>query len=160
MKRGPQPRTAEERFWSKVGKTDSCWLWRGSCHPDGHGWFYLGRENGKLKATYAHRFSWTLHGGGIKNRREQVLHKCDVPACVNPAHLYIGDWRRNAQDAVERGQIKTGERHHNAKLTDEQVRRIKDIGRSNRLEELGLLFGINFRTVSKILNGQSWKHLA
>lgn len=49
--------TTEERFWSKVEISDSCWNWMGS-KTRGYGQFGL---NGRL--IYAHRFAYeTLVG--------------------------------------------------------------------------------------------------
>ena len=69
-----------ERFWSKVKKTDTCWLWQ-SATCKGYGLFsYLGKE------VYAHRFSYELLVGPIPEGME-LDHLCRSPACVNPARL-------------------------------------------------------------------------
>ena len=70
----------EDRFFSKVDKTESCWLWKGCLHPEGYGTF----RNGK--AVLAHVFSWQLVNGAVPNRLE-LDHLCRIRQCVNPAHL-------------------------------------------------------------------------
>lgn len=71
-----------ERFWSKVQKTDECWLWTASTAGKGYGKFYTGRGRGQ----YAHRFSYELHKGPIPSGLT-IDHLCCNPACVNPDHL-------------------------------------------------------------------------
>lgn len=76
------------RFWSKVDKTSTCWLWTGRTH-DGYGRFELGR-----KSLRAHRVSFTLAGGEIPEGL--VLdHICRVRNCVNPEHLRAVDNKAN-----------------------------------------------------------------
>lgn len=70
-----------ERFWSKVDKTESCWLWRGGINENGYGRFWF--EGGMRSA---HRFSFVLDGGTIPDGLE-LDHLCRVRHCVNPAHL-------------------------------------------------------------------------
>lgn len=70
-----------KRFWSKVDKTDTCWLWTGSGNPGGYGLFL---SNGKNQS--AHRYSYKLHKGEIPAGL-YLDHLCRVPACVNPDHL-------------------------------------------------------------------------
>jgi len=84
--------TREERFWDKVQKTDTCWLWIGSTNQDGYGRFNIG---GKLGG--AHRYSFELHTGEIPEGMH-VLHTCDTPACVRPDHLFLGTHSDNMQD--------------------------------------------------------------
>jgi hypothetical protein len=80
----------EERFWSKVRKTESCWLWTGA------GGGHYGRLVRGGRLDLSHRVSWELHNGPIPDGLF-VLHNCpggDTPACVNPDHLWLGEIRR------------------------------------------------------------------
>ena len=86
-----------QRFWEKVRKTENCWLWQGSVTSDGYGRFHM---SGKTHS--AHRIAYMLRNGMIEDDLH-VLHKCDNPPCVNPAHLYLGDHYQNMQDKKMRG---------------------------------------------------------
>ena len=71
----------EDRFWAKVEKTETCWLWTACKHRAGYGFFRVGGRN-----LYAHRWAYELLVGQIPPDLE-LDHLCRVPACVNPAHL-------------------------------------------------------------------------
>lgn len=93
-----------KRFWSKVKKTNGCWLWIGALDKMGYG-FQGGFYNLK-----AHRISYELAKGILKNG-EFVLHKCDNPKCVNPNHLFAGTHKDNMNDMMIKGKAnskKTG----------------------------------------------------
>lgn len=79
----PHPtRSAAERFWEKVEKTNYCWLWRGSKNGDGYGTFtFEGRVQG------AHRVAWKLAGRTIPDGKELDHIVCDNPACVRVSHM-------------------------------------------------------------------------
>lgn len=87
----------QTRFFSKVNKTEECWLWSGATLKKGYGHTYADG------AYYlAHRISFVIAGGTLEPG-DLVLHRCDVPNCVRPDHLYKGNKSRNALDAYERG---------------------------------------------------------
>lgn len=73
-----------ERFWSKVHKTDSCWLWTAHIGRRGYG------MNRPVQGeTYAHRIAWALVNGPIPDglTLDHVKERCSNKHCVNPAHL-------------------------------------------------------------------------
>lgn len=98
-----------ERFWSKVDKTDTCWLWTAGKIPDGYGTFYVGRSDEKRLSSLAHRYSYELHHGPIPKGKE-IDHLCGVRSCVNPLHLEAVTHREN----VLRGNANAA---HNARKT-------------------------------------------
>lgn len=75
-----------ERFWAKVNKTDSCWLWTGGKTGHGYGSISAGSKNDG--SFLAHRISLILNGISIPEKMF-VDHKCKNPACVNPDHLRV-----------------------------------------------------------------------
>src|SRR5215469_15976445 len=90
--------TPDERFWSKVDKTQSCWNWVAGLNDSGYGSF---RFDGWMQA--AHRVAWKLTFGDP--RELHVLHKCDNRKCVNPEHLFLGTNSDNVADKVRKGRL-------------------------------------------------------
>ena len=82
--RFPRTRPADERFWEKVNKTDSCWLWTAATNGAGYG--VLGMQSAPRGHVYAHRFSYELRRGAIPEGM-QLDHICRTTRCVNPDHL-------------------------------------------------------------------------
>lgn len=74
----------EKRFWTKVLKTTSCWLWAGTVQSNGYGQHYL--KGGR--AILAHRYSYQLAYGEIPPGM-QLHHTCENRKCVNPEHLEL-----------------------------------------------------------------------
>jgi hypothetical protein len=83
------------RFWSKVEKTDSCWLWTAWCDATGYGRF---RYDGKL--GYAHRWAYENAFGRIPTDRE-IDHKCMIRHCVNPNHLELVTHAENRRRSMQ-----------------------------------------------------------
>lgn len=69
------------RFWSRVEKTETCWLWLAQTNGKGYGRFYIG----PIK-FYGHRLSYEMSVGAIPFGYE-LDHVCRNRSCVNPAHL-------------------------------------------------------------------------
>lgn len=142
-----------ERFWRHVNKGADCWLWTGALDRYGYG-----RANRGVPSlrTGAHRVSWEIVNGEV-SAGLFVCHRCDVPACVNPAHLFLGTNAENLADALKKGRIRRGEEQGCAVLTEAQVIEIRwrlavgDDGRALARE-----FGVAEMTVSSIKSGRTW----
>lgn len=74
-------KSAEERLWKYIQKTDTCWLWMG--HTDRSGY---GRINQNGIPVLVHRLSWELHFGPLPPSK-RVKQTCGNPACIRPDHL-------------------------------------------------------------------------
>lgn len=83
MTKPPTPVLA--RFWKKVAKTDTCWLWTDVPSRAGYGQIWSADIQGQV---YAHRFSYELHKGPIPDGLV-IDHLCRVRHCVNPDHLEV-----------------------------------------------------------------------
>lgn len=154
------------KFWKKVHKTDSCWLWIGSKTKFGYGIIGVG-ENYNYANLGAHVASWVLHNGVVPNGF-CVLHNCpggDNPACVNPAHLWLGTKKQNTHDMMKKGRMVIGKRLRGelskfSKLTNEKVleiRRRHKLGQ--RYSMIAKHFGVSPENVSLICRRVYWRHL-
>ncbi len=98
--------TNAERFWPKVAVIQdekSCWLWCAGKNTGGYGAFGMRDDvTGASKVEGAHRASWIMHFGAIPEGL-WVLHRCDVPSCVRPEHLFLGTPEDNEQDKIQKG---------------------------------------------------------
>lgn len=93
------PIESEWRFWPKVLPVESgCWEWQAFRCGNGYGRF-SGYGCGKILAS---RFVYELCVGPIPFGLK-VLHRCDNPSCVNPAHLFLGTMKDNSEDMVRKG---------------------------------------------------------
>lgn len=145
--------TFATRFWNKVKKTDSCWIWIGSLSNSGHGRIGKGNnQNSNVIST--HRAAWMLKYGPVPNGKH-VLHQCPGkhnPACVNPDHLTPGIQSKNSQDAADQQRL-YATKHWNAKLTYNQTSEIKRIFAAGGITKvaLGKMFGVSATHISHIV---------
>jgi len=155
---GVDRKPLDVRFWERVDVRgeDECWPWVGSVVERGYGVLFIQGEDSVL----AHRYSWTIHNGLIPDGLF-VCHHCDNPPCVNPQHLFLGTNLDNIQDMVRKGRHTIGERNARAKLTSDQVLRVRELYSSGKYtqEELADMFKVCVSNVYQIVTGKIWKHL-
>ena len=150
--------TTEERFWSCVKKTDGCWLWQKStCPPGWYGQFFLRKEGRKSINVSAHRFVWELTNGPIPDGLH-VCHRCDVPACVNPEHLFLGTQAENIKDAWRKERSPRGGKRVQAKLVESDISKIRSSLLSNKM--LAKLFSVSDTLIRGIRAGERWRHVS
>lgn len=149
-------KTDEERFWEKIEKTSTCWLWRGNTNWFGHGIFWADEFRWK-----AHRYMWKLIYKNIPPRMH-VLHHCDIAACVNPQHLYTGSQKDNIRDCIKRNRRNTpiGEKAKQAILTEEDVYKIRQLAADgNPILQISKLYKCSEGAIDGIVRRKNWKHL-
>lgn len=148
-----------EHFWARAEPdlNTGCWLWTGAAtKDDGYGQF------GK-PVVLAHRYAWVLAYGPIPegdgHHGTCVLHRCDTPRCINPAHLFLGTQGENVEDMVSKGRCRRapGEANRHAVLTREDVLAIRASGLPQA--ELAAIYGVQPPAISRILSRQRWKHI-
>lgn len=147
------------RFWPKVNKDGpvpphmphlgKCWVWTAAVFK-GTGYGMLGVAG---KSKLAHRLSWEIFNGPIVGGLF-VLHACDNPPCVNPAHLRLGTQRDNRLDCKAKGRTASGLRHGRGtmKLNDEGVRAILSSTAPGTV--LAIRHGVSQQTVCDIRKGR------
>lgn len=144
----------EDWFWSKVQKTDGCWLWTGYITLKGYGEM-------TRKHIRVHRFSWELVNGKIPGGLN-VLHKCDNTICVRPDHLFLGTHADNVHDMMKKGRSKPGktfgEENPRHKLTLQQVKEIKEaLDKGANVISLAKQYGVHRNHIYGIKKGRVWK---
>lgn len=156
------------RFWDGVNKDGpehptlgKCWVITTRFGPAGYGLISVYN-----KRVLCHRFSYELEYGPIPEGLD-ILHKCDNPPCVNPAHLFAGTHKENMNDRDRKGRLgvekRLGENAGSAILTEEQVREIRSIYRKGVIGKgtyvIARKFGVSASTIYAIVKGEHWRHV-
>lgn len=148
-----------ESFLSRV-KVDAngCFIWQGYINTNGYGEISRNARLG-IRRGGAHRFSYELFRGPISGGLF-ACHHCDVPACVNPAHLFLGTQKDNMQDASHKGRVPHGSSRHNTTLRDEDILAICDqYSRGASVKKLAKQYSMAVRAIASILAGEAWRHV-
>lgn len=156
------PRPISERFWDKVEKTDTCWVWTAGKLWSGYG--VISDAMGPVrKSIKAHRASWELHYGRIPEGM-QVCHSCDNPPCVRPDHLFLGTAKDNVQDCISksRRRLPIGIKHKMHKLTPKAVKEIRERYSLGNVSQRSLAdeFGVSQTVVGDAIRRVTWRHVA
>lgn len=140
-----------KRFFARFKMADGCWEWLASKNPKGYGKCRLGDKN-----YLAHRLSFSFFNGPIPEG-DFVLHRCDNPSCVNPAHLFLGTAKDNSNDRDAKGRVAHGEAHVCAKLTEHDVADIRSKRGIVKQAELAAKYGVSLTVISFIMTGRTWR---
>lgn len=165
-----------EQFWRHVLTGPGCWEWTGARRRDGYGEMRRARR-GTGSIVRVHRVAWTLAHGPIPEGLD-VLHHCDNRACVKTepderypdGHLWLGTDLDNHRDGMVKGRSATGdrhgththpglwrgERHGRARLTEDDVRRIRTDRSGVTQTGLAASFGVSRRTIRSIIDRTRW----
>lgn len=139
-----------------------CWLWEKSVNNRGYGLLQCGGFRG-----YAHRFSYATFKGDVPAGMH-VCHRCDMPICVNPDHLWLGTASDNMRDCVSKSRHASdspdtnyaiGDRQGLSKLTVEDVVAIRSLGGQLSQRKIATRFGVTKNAVKLILQRRTWRHV-
>jgi len=151
-------------FWARVDirAPNECWVWTKSKvgkKPNQYGvvWF-----NGVKRKT--HRLSIELTSGKQIPSGMLACHKCDNPPCCNPAHLFVGTPKDNAQDCLSKGRAKKelGSQRYNAKLTEEAVAEIKAQAPFRTYgwgRAIAKKYGVGPTAINNVIRGRRWRQI-
>lgn len=131
-----------------------CWLWLAQINGRGYGKLTLPNH----RSGTAHRVSYEAFKGPIA-KGLLVCHKCDVPLCINPDHLFLGTHQQNMRDRdnKDRANKPKGSKHPMAKLSDGDILAIRNDTRMGK--DIAADYGISKSMVSLIKNRRNWTHI-
>lgn len=131
-----------------------CWAWMAASTPAGYG--FANSPKRAKQNELAHRASYRIFKGEIP-KSMLVAHMCDNPFCVNPDHLFLATHAENSADMVKKKRSAKGENCGKSKLTDEQIKFIKESDLSHR--KLGAMFNVSHANIGYIKRGKTWSTL-
>jgi hypothetical protein len=142
----------QDRFWPKVDKTQSGWIW--TCWAQRF-WIWIISVWEWMHG--AHRVAWIFafgHPGEL-----QVLHKCDRRRCVNPTHLFLRTNKDNVADRVSKGRSSSskGERHGRAKLHAADIPAIRQrLASGDFQKDIARDYGVSQPRIGYLARGETW----
>lgn len=147
-----------ERIKENIKIDDNgCWIWTGYKR-----WAKSRMVYGALKVNGKHMLA---HRASYEAFKEPIpvglsaCHKCDVPLCVNPEHIFLGTTEDNMKDMASKFRGTHGEKGVHSKLTASQVLSIRAMAGTKYHREIAKEFNVSTVTITQILNRKYWKHI-
>ena len=131
-----------------------CWIWQRAMHQTGYAKSNIPRRHACKRTTFGHRLAYQAFAGPIPDGMF-VCHRCDVPACCNPHHMFLGTPADNSADMSTKGRQTKGVDVNTAKLDEFAVIYIRKSSESGPV--LARKFGVSRSAVSRVRRGLSWK---
>jgi len=146
-----------------------CWLWN-ALKPHAYGTIAIdGRPRRAHRASYE-AFSGPIPPGFF------VCHHCDVPACINPHHLFLGRATDNMRDMVRKGRaanpITSAQDHFKAghaprgsaasgaRLSENEAKAaLADMAAGMRILDIAAKYQRDRKTIQDLVNGRTWPDL-
>lgn len=147
-------RPLKERLLEKlVPGPGGCWIWIGARRKDGYG---VIKDSGVRKST--HRLSYELHIGPIEPLDSYVAHRCDVPACCRPDHLFLATPQDNQRDRIAKGRgAIRGSNSGNSKLVEADVHDIRRrLKAGETLTSIAREKKMSSKSIRDIKAGRNW----
>lgn len=133
---------------------NGCWLWQGSIGSS-KGYGRAKRLNG---CQWAHRNSFAVFKRPL-TMLELALHTCDNPPCINPEHLYAGNYHDNNSRSLELGRRLMPTTLAEPKSGYDGIKSIREQADGKTVEQLADEFGISTRQVGRIINKEAWRRI-
>lgn len=147
-------------IWAKMQRLivpepmSGCWLWLGAVNNQGYP-----KAAASSSWRLGTRVALEVALGRTLGRWEFALHRCDVPSCVNPVHLYVGDSKQNSADMLRRDRQRI-EQRRGVVMTRERASEARQL-RANgwSLAALCAKYGMkSLGSMSLLLSGKRWRH--
>lgn len=148
FKKGNKPWNIKEIKWEV--NENGCWIC--TSHKTNKGYPMLSKNRILTRAIYE-KYNGNIPDGLF------VCHRCDVPTCINPEHLFLGTCRDNIDDKVMKNRQTKGEGVKTSKLTEKEAAQIKYRHKDKFCREVARLYNVSTTTIVNIRNNKSWKHI-
>lgn len=126
---------------------NNCWVFTGAMSGSGYG---------AICDRGAHVVSFEHHKGPVP-KGMIVCHTCDNKPCINPKHLFLGTHKDNKDDEIAKGRHVFGERQGQAKLTEQDVRDIRQfIVEGYSVASIAKAYDMSWTAISYIRSGRNW----
>lgn len=136
-------RNTHDTFLQRIKIVNGCWEWQHRLNNKGYGEFCINNIH-----WIASRYSYNHYKGDVTDKH--VCHSCDNPKCVNPAHLFLGDYKTNTLDCLVKGRKPT-------KLKKADIFEIRNLIKSGKsCSSISKIYKVNETTIKAIKTGRTW----